>query len=237
MKSRGNFSFKSFTVVQEHAPMPVTTDACILGAYANFPDTVGTILDVGTGTGLLSLMLAQRYAQAHITGIDIQAESAALASLNFEASPWEERLSACNSSLQSFNSAEGFDGLVCNPPFFDNQLASTHHGKRVSRHTVSLTYNDLFMHSNRLLKPTGIAWYLLPTLHEQRIYEALQQNGFFHFQRVRLYPSAKKSAHLMLLACKKTVAICEDDQLITYSENGRLTHRMAELLRPFYLHL
>lgn len=223
--------------MQEHAPMPVTTDACILGAYANFPDTVGTILDIGTGTGLLSLMLAQRYAQAHITGIDIQAESVALASLNFEASPWEERLSACHSELQSYNPTQLFEGIICNPPFFDNQLASTHHGKRVSRHTVSLTYNDLFMHSNRLLKPNGIAWYLLPTLHEHQIYEALQQNGLFHFQRVRLYPSAEKSAHLMLLACKKTVAICADDQLITYSETGGLTHRMAALLQPFYLHL
>lgn len=237
VKVRGNFSFKSFTVQQENAAMPVTTDACVLGAVAEFPKGIGNILDIGTGTGLLALMLAQRFANAKVTGIDIQEESRLLAEHNFKASPWPQRLVAHHCDVKDFEPEHLFDGIICNPPFFENQLVSEQVGKRISRHTVSLSYDALFKHSYRLLAPEGVAWYLLPTLHEQRIVEALNTVGLFPFRRIFLHANATKDAHLMLVACRKTVGACEDDRLFTYEEGGKLTQRISAILQPFYLHL
>jgi tRNA1Val (adenine37-N6)-methyltransferase len=237
VKERGNFSFKSFTVQQETAAMPVTTDACILGAVAEFRAEIGSILDIGTGTGLLALMLAQRYVNAQVTGIDIQEESMRLAEKNFRASPWPQRLLAHHCDLQNFEPVQLFDGIICNPPFFENQLVSAQVGKRISRHTVSISYDALFKYSYRLLAPEGVAWYLLPTLHGQRIVEALNTVGLFPFRRIFVHANATKDAHLMLVACRKTVAVCEDDRLFTYEEGGKLTQRISAILQPFYLHL
>lgn len=237
VKERGNFSFKSFTVRQENAAMPVTTDACIFGAYAEFSQETSRILDIGTGTGLLSLMLAQRYATAEITGIDIQEDSVLLAESNFKASPWAHRLGVIHADLQDFTSDQAFDGIICNPPFFENQLASEETGKRISRHTVSLTYDALFRHSQRLLAPEGTAWYLLPTVHEQRIIELLQEHGLSPFHRADLHSNSQKTAHLFLLGCRKSASVCQVDSLYTYGEQGQLTHRVSALLQPFYLHL
>ena len=224
-------------MLQETAAMPVTTDACILGAVAEFRVGIGSILDIGTGTGLLALMLAQRYANAQVTGIDIQEESMRMAEKNFKASPWPQRLVAHHCNLQNFEPEQLFDGIICNPPFFENQLVSEQVGKRISRHTVSLSYDALFKHSHRLLAPEGVAWYLLPTVHEQRIHEALHIAGFFTLQRISLQANAQKAAHLMLLACSKSATPCKEESLITYENGGMLTHRISRLLQPFYLHL
>ena len=114
------FQFKAFRVRQSHSAMKIGTDGVLLGAWVQLLESCKTVLDIGTGTGLLSLMLAQRYAQISLHAIEIDAAAAAEAQFNFEQSPWHERLRLEQSDFVTFSAQKNlvFDHIVCNPPFY-----------------------------------------------------------------------------------------------------------------------
>ena len=151
------FRFKQFTVWHDRCAMKVGTDGVLLGAWAG-PGRPGgmsggspqTILDIGTGSGLVALMLAQRFPEAQVTGIDSDAEAAAQARENFAVSPWPQRLRAAHISLQEFcrgtaatAAARRFDLVVSNPPFYDTTLTSPDPLRTAARHTGSLRHGGL----------------------------------------------------------------------------------------------
>lgn len=135
------FRFKQFAVRQKRSPMKVGTDGVLLGAWAEIRTADRRILDIGTGTGLIALMMAQRAPEARITGIDIIDVSEARE--NAEASPWNDRLTFERTSVQKFESPEPFDLILSNPPFFVDSLTCPDNGRTTARHTVTLPYEDL----------------------------------------------------------------------------------------------
>ena len=156
------FRFKQFTVCDERSAMKIGTDGVLLGAWADIEGD-SRILDVGTGTGLIALMLAQRNASAEIVGVDISHEAVEEARDNFLNSPWAKRLSVTEGDVCSFESNEKFDHIVSNPPYFVDSLHSPDALRTMARHTSSLQFEDLVTSAVRLLRPGGRLSVILPT--------------------------------------------------------------------------
>jgi len=135
------FRFKQFTIEQEHAAMKVGTDGVLLGAWASAPGAGSRVLDIGTGTGLIALMMAQRTKDAAVDALEIDPSSASQAKENFQNSPWKKRLRCFPSSFQDFSSQcrKQYDLIVCNPPFFSGSKKTASKSKNLARHDDSLS--------------------------------------------------------------------------------------------------
>ncbi|MEA5005668.1 MAG: methyltransferase [Rikenellaceae bacterium] len=166
------FKFKKFSVRQEISAMKVNTDAVLLGAWARIPEdkTSVTLLDVGSGTGVIALMMAQRLKDAgyefNITGIDPDHASYSEAAFNFDKSPWRENLHAKEITLQkmmTLKSKESFDLIVSNPPFFTASLKAPAIRRTISRHNDTLPFRDIIIASRHLLKSGGVLSLILPS--------------------------------------------------------------------------
>ncbi|MBR4805261.1 MAG: methyltransferase, partial [Bacteroidales bacterium] len=164
--SNNYFQFKQFLVNQENVSMRVNTDGVLLGAWATLPSNATGILDVGTGTGVIALMIAQRlgFQQPHcqIVAIDVDNASCKQAQENFQQSKWSESLVAKHISLQDFNTEKLFDLIISNPPYFNNALKNPSEAKRTARHTDTLSYQDLTNAASKLLKPNGRLSVIIP---------------------------------------------------------------------------
>lgn len=159
------FHFKQFSVRLCSDVFKLGTDACLLGAYAKSQTPPKHILDVGTGTGVIALMLAQRFPEARITGIDLNAAAVRCATANFGQSPWTDRLKTL---LLDFREAEthykaaSFDWIVSNPPFFERSFPSPDPMRQLARHTDQLTETDFMKQVSHLLTESGLCQLVLP---------------------------------------------------------------------------
>lgn len=178
------FRFKQFTVYHDRCAMKVGTDGCLLGAWTPLPSPTTSpirVLDVGTGSGLIALMLAQRLPDAIIDAIDIDPGAIEQATYNFSLSPWANRLHAHLCPLQEWQSSltptsqrNGlYDLIVSNPPYFANSLPNPDLQRNTARHTDTLSYNELFFCCAKLLTPTGIFSTILPSSAESEILSIL----------------------------------------------------------------
>ena len=156
------FRFKQFAVRQDRCPMKVGTDGVLLGAWAEVRPGDRRMLDVGTGTGLIALMLAQRSA-AWITAVDIDVECA---------SPWADRLDAVSVAVQRYDPVEKFDLIVSNPPYYVDSLLSPDEGRNTARHAAGLPFGELAAAVVRLLSPGGRFALVLPPVEMQRFRSA-----------------------------------------------------------------
>ena len=137
------FRFKRFSVCQQGCAMKVGTDGVLLGAWCALEASQRRVLDIGTGTGVIALMAAQRSAEARITAVDIDGECARRAAGNFAASPWGDRLEAVQADIRDFASGHTFDHIITNPPYFSSSLLPPDSGRRLARHCVALPFADL----------------------------------------------------------------------------------------------
>lgn len=163
------FSFKQFSVADALTAMKVGTDGVLLGAWA---EGGKRILDVGTGSGLIALMMAQRFPNAEIVGIDIDPSACRQAELNVADSPFAGRITVLNMSLQDYTKSEPkaiFDTIVSNPPYFQNSLKSPDSKRTVARHTDSLPFRDLMRGSKELLAEGGVLSIIGPASEENDI--------------------------------------------------------------------
>ena len=149
------FRFKQFAVRQDRCPMKVGTDGVLLGAWAEVRPGDRRMLDVGTGTGLIALMLAQRSA-ARITAVDIDVECATQAAENFAASPWADRLDAVSVAVQRYDPVEKFDLIVSNPPYYVDSLLSPDEGRNTARHAAGLPFGELAAGGGRRAFAPGV---------------------------------------------------------------------------------
>lgn len=156
------FRFKRFSVCQQGCAMKVGTDGVLLGAWCALEASQRRVLDIGTGTGVIALMAAQRSAEARITAVDIDGECARRAAGNFAASPWGDRLEAVQADIRDFAPGHTFDHIITNPPYFSSSLLPPDSGRRLARHCVALPFADLAAAFDRLLAPCGRVSMILP---------------------------------------------------------------------------
>ena len=177
--------------------MKVGTDGLLLGAWAHGGSRV---LDIGTGTGLIALMMAQRFPDAHVDAIDIDADAAAQAEDNARRSPFADRVAVRCVSLQEFEIEREYDSIVCNPPFFTQSLQSPDSKRTLARHSVALPFDDLFRHARRLLSEDGVLSIVVPSDALSQIETAAAMNGMFLVRRCLVRTTRKKPVRRLLLS-------------------------------------
>ena len=177
MRGKG-FTFKQFHINHSRCAMKVGTDGTLLGAWASLPKGDGNILDIGTGTGLIAIMAAQRAPQAHITAIDIDADCISQAQENATASPWGSRITLQECALQDFSPDTTFEVIISNPPYFIDSLLSPDAARTVARHTTTLPFEDLVAGVLRGLAPNGTFALILPPTEYARFCSAARGKLF-----------------------------------------------------------
>jgi tRNA1Val (adenine37-N6)-methyltransferase len=207
------FQFKQFTVEQELCAMKVGTDGVLLGAWANGGQR---ILDAGTGTGVIAMMLAQRYPGARVTAIDIDEGAVRQAQQNVTKSPFAAQVTVLQETLQEHQGE--YDAIVSNPPFFIDSLAAPDEQRNMARHTATLTYAELMQAAYRLLSDEGELSVVVPFDYRQRMEDEAIFVGFFPSRVCAVKTTERKPAKRYLLAFRKHPCPCEKEQLTIGSE-------------------
>lgn len=187
------FQFKQFTVRQQHCAMKVGTDGTLLGAWSQASAGPCRVLDVGTGTGLIALMMAQRYQEAQVIAIDIDEKAVFQAQENVSASPFADRIKVLEADVQTFEDSVKFDSIVCNPPFFEDSLVCPDPQRTEARHTVSLGYRQLMESAFRLLKDNGRFSVIIPADCRSRLESEAHLRGFFISRLCSVQTTPKKA--------------------------------------------
>ena len=229
------FNFKQFTINQDKCAFKVGTDGVLLGACA---DIAGKkrILDIGTGTGLIALMLAQR-SNSEITAIEPDFDSFSQASENIRMSEWSSRITIENCSLQDFNPKNaGFDLMVSNPPYFIDSLKNPNPVKSNARHNDSLTHSDILRGAERLLFEDGLLQLILP-YDEGNIFVAeAQEHGFYCNGILKISPLPGSEIRRMILGfTRKRTKPAESFLTIEKGKRHEFTEEYIRLTKDFYL--
>jgi len=235
--SNSYFRFKQFTVHQEHCAMKVSTDACIQGAWTPIGAQVKNILDIGAGTGLLSLMLAQRQPQAKIDAIELDAAAAQQAAQNIAASPWADWVAVITGDIRTFRPEKKYELIICNPPFFNSSLLGPADDRNNARHTISLSYQDLFIAIQNHLQQGGLASVLLPVTEHQQWEELLRNNGWSVAYKLNVIPVAGRQPNRIVSLCCEGQGTLQQEDLVIRKQGNEYSDTFKELLRPYYLDL
>lgn len=230
------FTFKQFVVHDELCGMKVGTDGTIHGAWAPVPSGPARILDIGTGSGLMALMFAQRCPEARIIGVDIDSNAARQAAENFQSSPWSERLTAVHCPIQEFLDGP-FDLVASNPPYFVDSLKNPDEARLKARHTDTLSFSALVKYSAALVKEGGVVSYVLPIEAEQPVLHFAAREGLTPFHITRVHTRDGKPAKRVMIALLKGHAEeCIIDTLSLMGNDGEpRSKQYQDLCRDFYL--
>jgi len=230
------FHFKQFRVGQARAAMRITTHACILGAWAPVA-ACQRVLDIGSGTGLLALMLAQRCA-APIDAVEIEADAAQDARENFANSPWASRLQLHETPIQLFDSAEKYDAIVSNPPFFSGSLLNDDHKKALARHEGGLNHDELIAAIVRLLRDDGHAHVLLPVDYATAFIRFAVAAGLFLTQRLDIRSLSSKPIDRVIMSFAwRAATTIKLDCLTIHDAFPQFSAEYTRLMRDYYPHL
>jgi tRNA1Val (adenine37-N6)-methyltransferase len=228
------FRFKQFTVYQDLAAMKVGTDGVLLGAWANV-NKAQNILDIGTGSGLIALMLAQRNKSALIDAIEINKDACQQAKYNFEISPWKQRLTAVHTSLQKYKTNKRYDIIVSNPPFFDENVPAKNQARQTARHSDSLNLTELLNNSLRLLSVQGQIFLILPKNKETELLDIAQQKELYPQQIVDVKGTKTSPVKRILVALSKQELTCKHSELIIEISRHHYTAEYIRLTKEYYL--
>ncbi|MBN2662517.1 MAG: methyltransferase [Bacteroidales bacterium] len=229
------FKFKQFEILQNKTAMKVNTDGVLLGAFILI-DNSKTIIDVGTGTGVISLMMAQKFANADILAVEIDKDAAQEAKYNVENSPWSNKIKVINDDFLTFasNNSDKFDLIVSNPPFFENQLVSEDSKKILAKHTLSMPFAELVKSVFKLLSENGKFYVILPFNMHQNFVSLCKKNKFFITSILNIFPTENKAANRIIMSfSKQEVSFIEQNLFIR--KNGKYSEEYLKLTADFYL--
>jgi len=230
------FQFKQFRINQEKSAMRVGTDGVLLGAWTDVSSAVN-VLDVGTGTGLIAIMLAQR-SMAKIMGVEIEVQAAIEAKQNAENSHWSSRITIHHLPFQEYAAltAERFDIIVSNPPYFTNAVKNKQTAKSLARHNYLLPFDELLQGISKILKEGGKLSLILPTIEAKEFTIKAKKYGFYQSRITDILPSVGKepNRHLMEFSRKNERLI--KNTLSIFEVNGSdYTTEYKNLTTDFYL--
>ena len=228
------FRFKQFEVLNDRTAMKVGTDGVLLGAWCPV-DGAHRVLDVGTGCGVIALMVAQRNSQAVIKGIDIDHDAIMECTLNFKNSPWSDRLSANETDFNSMIDHQRYDLIISNPPFFTNGMLPTGESRTTARHTSSLSYHQLIAGAARLLNEDGKLAMISPTDAESEIVQAATFASLPIRHITRVIPVEGSIPKRTLWLLSRSDMLYHEDTLTIARSDGSFTNEYVTLTGAFYL--
>lgn len=232
------FRFKEFTIHQSQCAMRVTTDACILGAWGarNFP-TSGRVLDIGSGTGLLMLMMAQQMTGS-FTGVELDQAAYQESRTNIDQSPWPARIRVLHEDIRTLGTNLPYDLIVSNPPFYHNDLQRPNAAQNLAMHGSELALEDLVIVINRLLTADGQAIILLPPHRTELICSLMSQAGMFEIKALTVRHSRKHPVLRRISVFSRTMSmVAENENLEIREPGGAYTESFSALMKPYYLFL
>jgi len=231
------FHFKQFSIEQDKCAMKVSLDACVFGALCE-TDKAKRILDIGTGTGLLSLMMAQR-SHAHIDAIELDEQAAQQAIQNIESSPFSKQVRVHTANIKQFKGAKKYDLVVCNPPFFSDHLKGPNTQRNQARHNDGLSFMELNGSIIEHLHENGRAWILLPCSEFENFMANARQLGLQLDQKWLLSSRPQKVPHRVIFSLAHTssqISMEPANTLCVHSEHGpEYTQAFKSLLKHYYL--
>ncbi len=230
------FEFKQFRIVQERSAMKVGTDGILLGTCV--PDAnYRHILDVGTGTGLVALMMAQRFADAAIDAIEIDPDTASEADYNFSQSPWNSRLKIHMGDARTLKLVQKYDLIVSNPPYFIDSLKNNCEKRKTARHSDTLTTKELMRLSANTLKPAGRLVVILPWLNHQQAIDEADRHSLYPEKIISVKPRADKPYKRVIIILSSSVnhLTVTEELTIETSVRHQYTDGFISLTNQFYL--
>ncbi len=228
------FQFKHFVIQQNLCAMKVGTDGVLLGAWTKTPN--GNILDIGSGTGLIAILLAQRTKSALITAIDINQNAYLQTLQNVNECKWKDRIQVFHSSVQNFKSTIKYDLIISNPPYFIDSTKAPQHERNTARHTDELSFLDLIDAVKKLLKKDGLFSIILPTKEAQLFIKDAQKKGLYLNRKCLVKPNPNKAVKRMLLEFSFYITGLKEEELTIETEKRH--HYSKEyiiLTQDFYL--
>ena len=230
-----SFTFKEFTIQQDRCAIKVGTDGVLLGAWAEARE--GHLLDVGTGTGLIAIMLAQRTQTSQICGVEIDAEAASQAQQNVSASPWSERVEVVHDDVFKMETTAMYDEIVSNPPFYTSSPSSSSAARDVARRALPQFFPRLAAFVSRHLKDDGVFEVVLPAdVADDFVYMCWEQD--LHLKRqTKIYTRQGKPCKRILLAFSRQQRPPLKDALAISDASGAYTGEYTALTRDFYLNV
>ena len=230
------FKFKQFIINQNKTAMKVGVDGVLLGAWTN-TNNAKSILDIGAGTGLLTLMLAQK-SQAKITSIELEKNAYLQAKENVEQSKWNNRIKMVNSSIQEYakNSFERFDLIICNPPYFSESLRSKNEIRNLARHDNNLSVSDLLKCVQRLLSEKGRFTMIYPFQREGPLYNNAEEYGLYPNEVLEVKGTEQKPSNRVIVEFSFVNIGCNKQSLIVRdSATNDYTKEYKDITKDYYL--
>lgn len=222
--------------------MKVTTDSCFFGAWAaremqNEKSKIQKALDIGAGTGLLSLMVAQKN-EIEIDAVEIDAEASQQAKENIEASPWKKRVHIFNEDILLFQPDKKYECIISNPPFYENELTSEKQQKNIAHHSEQLTISQVIRTIKIYLKEEGLFFLMYPHKRKEQIERLLRQNDLYVINSVVLHQSVKHSPFRIIVRGTNKKIKPENQVSISISNKGQqYTTEFINLLKDYYLYM
>ena len=233
---KGVFRFKQFSVDQTGCAMKINTDGVLLGALAEANDP-GNILDIGTGTGVIALMLAQRFTSAIIDAVEIDETAAQTAGENFQDSPFADRLNISHSSIQDFFNEypdRKYDLIVSNPPFHLNSLESPKAGKSLAKHTDEDFFEDLMAGIANHLTKNGTCWLILPLQAAELVNDIAGRNELYLQKRIAIYSFKASEPHREIVVFGKQIGKILEDKFVIYNQPKVYSEMYVNSLKNFF---
>ena len=231
------FQFKQFTVWQEHVAMKVCTDACLYGAWlaSQIQDqtSISNCLDIGTGTGLLSLILAQK-TPANFDAVELEAAAAQQAKENFEASPFANQLTVVQADINQWQTEQRYQLVFSNPPFYEHDLASPDVKRNLALHSSALTLEALFLAMNRLVESSGQMSMILPYHRREAAINHALALGWHLNEEASIFQTEKHKAFRSFLLFSQTAKTPFANEIII-KQNGVYSQAFIALLKDYYL--
>jgi tRNA1Val (adenine37-N6)-methyltransferase len=235
------FRFKQFDIYQEKSAMKVGTDGVLLGAWVDLK-RAGSILDIGTGTGVIAIMAAQRNKEARITALEIDADSAIQAKENVLKCPWSDRIRVLQTSLQEYtvaNPGTKYDLIVSNPPFFSGNMFSLNTRKAEGRHDISLKHEELLKNAKLLMHENSTFSVILPVAEGEEFINQAIELSIWPTRITEVVPKIEKPVErwLIELRFKPSQQTAKDTVVIQHQERNDWTIQYRSIVKDFYLNI
>ena len=227
------FHFKQFSILHQTEGLKVNTDGCLLGALSKFEDPKHC-LDIGTGTGVIAMMLAQQYPKAKVTAIELNTLAYEQAQLNINASVFSSNIELLNIDFLQFKSETKYDLIVCNPPYFSNHLQGPNASKNMALHSDTLPPNVLIEKVNTKLHPDGLFIVIYPVAEMEQFKKLANLIGLYpkYIYNIQNKPG---KAYRTIIGFGKTEVTTEESTLVLMDSNGQRSEAFSDIMKAFYL--